>query len=344
MYLKKRNLLQDEAESTTSSSASTPAPATPATPAPEPKVESPAPEVVDPGETTSTTLEDDAGADSPVDWAAMSDTEDDGDGAEPQPAAPAAKPTAPAPTPAAAQPAPAAAPATEPKPGEAPQPPAAATPPKPAETPAKPAETPAAPQPQKTPEQLAAEQKVADEARQKEEERYFTSLTEYYKIPEDMIAKLPTEPENVLPYLAARVHQAVARDTIRILSEMVPQQITAVTNATRAEAESKKAFYDRWPGLAQHEDKVLKAGQLFRQLNPTATPQEAIERIGQTVHAALGIPLPAAPGGSPVAAAPQPAAPAFQPAGGGGGGRGAPPASDNTFENLAEEFLREDAG
>jgi hypothetical protein len=170
----------------------------------------------------------------------------------------------------------------------------------------------------------------------------------YYKLPEDMAEKLPTEPEVVLPFMAARLHQEVARGVERMINEALPHAIRNVMVAEQTEERSKKAFYDAWPQLKGYEKQVLEVGTMFRRLNQNAPPEEAIKRIGETVMTALGL-QPAAPGtaqpGAPAAPA-QPAVrqPVFTPAGGGGSGRGAPPADDNMFAQMAEELLEEDRG
>jgi hypothetical protein len=107
-------------------------------------------------------------------------------------------------------------------------------------------------------------------------------------------------------------------------------------------AAAQAEFYKAWPSLKGYDKQVLQVGALFRQLNPNATPQEAIERIGKVVHEALGIAIPApgaaAPASPAVPAAPaKPAAP-FRPAGGSGASP-APAPSGNEFEAMAEAML-----
>lgn len=295
----------------------------------------------------------DAGEESSVDWNAMDqldggDTDADG-GAGPAPTTPVVKaapkaPAAPvaAPTPAApvqppAQPPVAAAPAAlpaavQPPPAVAPiaQPPAAA--PAPAVLPAAPVA------PAETPEQKVAREQAERTATEKQEKEALDALVKEYNLPEDAVAKLSTEPEQVLPWLAAKVHQNVQTSVVnavtRLLSERLPAMIQQSQTLMTTEAKSRETFYGRWPQLKDHEATIIKAGKMFRELNPNASPQVALEAVGKLVCDSLGIPVTAV--GAPPAV---PAASAFRPAGAGSAPGGAPPASDNVFTSMAEELL-----
>ena len=163
-----------------------------------------------------------------------------------------------------------------------------------------------------------------------------------YGLPEDMAVKLQTEPEQVLPYLAARVHQNVVQQVVGRVTELLTTQLpTMIRNhqaISEAELTAKNTFYGRWPQLKVHEETVKKAGVMFRSLNPNADSQTALEAIGKLVCDSLGIPQ--GTGGAPAApAAPaSPAAPAFRPAGGSPGGGNAPQ-GDNVYTSLAEEMI-----
>lgn len=326
------SLLEQEVGSnpTTSPAANAPA-APPAAPA--------APSVDDAGEEVSS-----------VDWAKESEFVEEVDPGEsiedptppvaPTPPAPIPAPVAPAQPPAAAAPAPAPAPAAPAAP-VVPAAPAAAAPataPAPAPAPAAPpAPVPAAPA--ETAEQQAARQKAEREATEKAAKEQFDSLVSSYALPEDLATKLQTEPEKVLPWLAAKVHESVVNRVTELMHGQLPSMIKTMQGVERAEAEAKKAFYDRWPALAAHEETVKRAGMMFRQLNPSAPPDKAIEAIGKMVCESLGLPIAGVPGAQPPA--PPVASPApYRPTGGGGAPAGAPP-QDNLFTQLAEEMLQD---
>ena len=272
------------------------------------------------------------GEPSPVDWAGLSVEEDEESDAA-APGTPTTPPAQPAATPPASVSTPAAQPATPPAAQPAAQPQA------------KPVEQPPA-QPAKTQEQIEQEARAAAE-------KFEQDLVQYYALPADLAKKFETEPEAVLPQLAAKVHMAVVNEVTARMNVQLPQYIAHFGTQQRKEQEAHDAFYTRWPGLTDYKEQVLKTGAMFRQLNPNATAQEALENVGKMVYAALGMPVPdAAPqSGQPgQPASGQPAQPAptgaprvpFVPATPGGAGRQPGPAPGNVFENMAEEFIQED--
>lgn len=193
---------------------------------------------------------------------------------------------------------------------------------------------------QKTAAEVEAERVEFD----KQEATRFEGLVKSYALPEDMAVKLSTEPENVLPYLAARVHQSVAKAMAVAMEQMIPQFFHSYSQVTQAESTARNAFETRWPELKGMDKEVLEVGAMFRRLNPTASAQEAIEKIGAIVAQAKGLQVvgkPAAAGSTPAA---RPAV--FKPSGGGtSASSAASPASEqNEFSKLAEEFLTDDKG
>lgn len=269
-------------------------------------------------------------------WDFLAAPDDDGDdGVQTPPSTPAAE-EKPAATPAAA-PAPAtvATPATE-------------TPAAPAPAPA--AETPQATPPAKTAEELRAQ---ATEAARVQQEQ----LETWYQLPKEVLDQLETDEvaalPKLLPALAAKVHQAVLGAALTEVSRYIPQAIAQFNQVNQLETAAKNVFYERWPDLKEHESMVLQAGQIYRQMNPNATREQALEGVGAMVYAAMGKPaVGVTPAAAPASAAPAapspvrtPATAGFRPAGTGGGAAPlTPPKGGNEYENLAEEFLNEDRG
>lgn len=210
---------------------------------------------------------------------------------------------------------------------------------------------PKSPQPPKEetpppPKEETAEEKAARELRETQaREKRQKDLEEYYKLPDDLAARLATEPELVLPTLAAKVHQALELATQQMITQLVPQFLQQHTQLQAANEKAKSTFYDRWPSLKDYEPQVLQMGQMFRQLNPKATPEDSIERIGATVCAALGIQPDPKPGSGTPAPQQQQQRKAVgspRPAGAAGARAPAPPPTENVFTEMANEFLEED--
>lgn len=307
-----------EAGSTTSgSTASSPAPAAAPAPVAAPAASAPVASNVSAEESPD------------IDWEKESDLGDENEVQHPpkaaSAAAPAAAKAAPVATPAAAAPA-----VTAPAAAAPVAQPAAAPVAAPAAAPAKPAVAAA-----ETPEA-----KTAREAAEKvEDEKQFKGLMEYYKLPEDLVAKLQTEPENVLPHLAATLHRTIARGVVNLLQSQLPSYLHHHGEVTRANDEAKNEFYSANPHLKGYEQQVLQAGAMYRQLNPTADRVTSIKAIGKIVTDSLGL-TPGAPAAAPAAAAVAAAATAaagYQPAGA-GGSRGPAPAGDsNEFTQMSLE-------
>lgn len=254
------------------------------------------------------------------DFTDLLDDADEFEGEEPAaipageaPAAPAASPSAPA------------------APVPSPAPPQAAVP----AQPAAPATPPAAPvTPAITPEQIAEFRKKALE-----------ELEAHYKLPDDEAVALATEPEKVLPRLAARLQMQVMDEVARQLQRDLPLMLQTQQLGRETETKARGQFFGEWPGLAEHEAQVLEVGKMFRAANPQATPEMAIETVGRMTAMALGLdeavvrrkaesaPSPAT-AASPV---PQPRRPV-----GVGSAGGAPPptSSSNIFEQFADDVKR----
>jgi hypothetical protein len=197
-----------------------------------------------------------------------------------------------------------------------------------------------------TAEQRAAREKAESDAAAAAEQKLFGDLEAYYKLPEAEAAALQTEPEVALPKLAARLHLAVARGVQQMLATQLPSMVHGVQEVYRRNEAAKASFYGAWPMLneREHGAAVLQAAQLFRQLNPNATAEEAVQRIGKVVCESLGIAIPsaggAAPGGTAAPAQALGSKPApFVPAGGATGARVTAHTFDNEFEAMANEML-----
>lgn len=197
----------------------------------------------------------------------------------------------------------------------------------PGQPPVQPAQAPEAQAPQVDPQ-------VAETARKAAETAYMQQLEKMYSFDDDTAVRLQTEPEKVLPTLAARLHMDVMRTVMAQVQGILPQTIAQQTTHAKRVAEAENMFFSKWPDLKSHADKVLQIGAMYRQVNPKASAEDAIAQIGQMTYAALGMALPQ--GQSQQQQTDQvPAAAAFQPAVPGrvNGGQQTP----TIWESLADE-------
>lgn len=242
-------------------------------------------------------------------WGELSEVEEGGD--EPAPQVPGASPAsvetkvaAPASTPATTTPSPT-----------------------PAPTPAVEPAAPAAPPPSDA-ERAAAASELLEKRKQE--------LMAHYKLPDDAALRIVSEPESVLPELLARVHMQVEAQMLNAMHHVVPIIMENVSQARTVEQKYRTAFFTAYPELAEHESEALHVGMMFRQINKTATQEEAIKAIGETTMAALGLRRAAPAVGEVVT---PPSVP-FRPAQPGAAGS-APVQSTNVFTQMAEELLAE---
>lgn len=229
--------------------------------------------------------------------------------------------------------------------GDAPAEPAPAPAAAPAPTPAPAAETPpvtpAAPAPSATPVAPAQTPEEYQAWRTNREAELAGSL---YAINEADAQALLTEPETVLPRMAARMHMEVMESAMRAIQSVIPRMIEGYNQHERVNTQAKSLFTSINPDLGDpsYENAILELGQVYRKVNPTAPAEEAARAIGALVRSALGIAAPQAPGVTlPTAPAPVAQPAPFTPARGGGTGQ-VPRPSGNQFEALANEFLQDD--
>lgn len=170
--------------------------------------------------------------------------------------------------------------------------------------------------------------------------QHLSGLEKHYALDTDTAQALLTEPETVLPKLAAQVHFEVTENVLKAVHQMMPGLITQFTRNTEVETKAQNAFFEKNPDLkGVDQAKILQIGAMFRQVNPTADADTTIVTIGNMVRTALGLPAGGVPaqGAAPNAPA-QPVVQPFAPARGGGGGT-APraPAQANPWASLIED-------
>lgn len=186
------------------------------------------------------------------------------------------------------------------------------------ETPTAPAIPPA---PVATPEQL-----------KEYKEKFSAALESHYAFDEEQATALQVEPEKVLPKLAARLHMEVLDNVMQHVYSALPNVIQSYTEMSSREMKAQEEFYGAWPELKGHDQQVLQMGQMYRQMNPAATPQEAIQRIGEMTMAALGKKRAQAVAEQTPAAPP---APPYRPAA--PGRVGAPPPAKTKWESVFDD-------
>lgn len=186
-------------------------------------------------------------------------------------------------------------------------------------------------QPETQAPEVPAQPPATPEAIRAAEMQYMQQLQGLYQFDEQTALKLQTEPEKVLPALAAKLHLDVMKTVMGQVRGMLPQMLEVQTQSSALETKAKEQFFSAWPELKGYDKQVMEVGRMFRQINPSAPAEEAVKRIGEIAMATLGMQRAAQQ------QAPAPAAPnaAFRPAA--PGRTAAPQAPAGMWEDLLSD-------
>jgi hypothetical protein len=209
------------------------------------------------------------------------------------------------------------------------------------EVPVQPAQAPAQPeQVQQATAPAVAGTQLLENVRQeidKSRDVYVQALSQHYQMTEEEASAVLTEPEKVLPALAARVHLEVVQAVLGTMAQTMPGVITGVLAAQKQNTELVDKFFTQWPQLDRNKDyqTVVELAGMYRRMKPNAGFDEISRDVGATAMVRLGR-LPTAPAQAQVAQAP---IPAYRPASGVAPTQLQPPQQDgNPWAAIAEIF------
>ena len=162
-----------------------------------------------------------------------------------------------------------------------------------------------------------------------------------YTLSDEDANMLISEPEKVFPKLAAQLHANVLEAAVQGIVAQMGSVVENILQTRETQQKSTDTFFTRWPKLQDHSEQVQRVAAIYRQMNPQATPETAMEEIGLQAMMLLHIPLEE----TVVADVPVAQNPPMPPAGPGISTASSAPAAteSNAFTNLAEEFLQEDS-
>lgn len=161
-----------------------------------------------------------------------------------------------------------------------------------------------------------------------EQQRIQGELEKAYAFTEEEALAFQTEPELILPKLAANLHMRIAQDVLAGVQSVLPSLLQHVTTTSTAETAARELFYRTNQDLNNpaYEDAIIQCGKLFRSVNRDASPEQAAVLIGNMARQALGLAQLAAvnstDAAAPITAAqpqPVPKITPFTPARGGSG-------------------------
>lgn len=171
------------------------------------------------------------------------------------------------------------------------------------------------------------------------------ALTPAYEMSDEELSQFLTEPERVLPVLAARVHTSVVRNVLAQMEGLMNQLVPSIVERHKAQTETVNTFYTLNDDLkdAKFQAHIQAAAQQFRSVNPTADAKTIALKVGNMVRLMNGLPLRPEEAETQAANAAPPAAPPmrpFVPATAGATGA-APITPQNEFAQLAEQWMNE---
>lgn len=171
-------------------------------------------------------------------------------------------------------------------------------------------ETPPAQEPEQTPEQPAAEAPEVEEEEPGSAEARISEwrekVKERFAISEEDSNMLFTDPQKVLPNMAASVYEAVLNDTLGIVKQMIPNVLRETQEFETRTNSLKDQFYSVNEDLKGYDEAevanlIPQFAPIVLQNNPGISQEEVHRKVGMFVKTALGV--------KPVVAQPKPTAP-----------------------------------
>lgn len=168
-------------------------------------------------------------------------------------------------------------------------------------------------------------------------DKFYGELQNTYKLSPADAEAIQLNPEEVLPRILAGVHMNVQGQMMQQVQQMMNQVVPQIIAQKQQSEEVENGFYSKWPKLKQHQKEVNNFAGVWRQMNPQASFEDAVENVGKHVMIALGYGLDGTAQQEPVRSNLPP-----QPAGVSATVPPAPARQLNQFEAIAEELLEED--
>jgi hypothetical protein len=156
----------------------------------------------------------------------------------------------------------------------------------------------------------------------KQREDTIAELEKVYALSNDDATAMLTEPEKVIPKLAARLYVDAYEGVMQAVSKVLPSLVHQVQASSSAAEANQRAFFEKWPALQkpEYDETLRKIGVAWRTMNPKADPETAVQEIGALAMGLLKLTpseapaatptpkpyVPAAPGGSVPSGPPKP--------------------------------------
>lgn len=158
----------------------------------------------------------------------------------------------------------------------------------------------------------------------------------HYKITQEVMDELDTQPDIALPKLMAKVYLDAVTATMAQVNANFPRLVNEVLQRNKVGDEREQQFFEAWPDLKGEAPTVLRIAGAYRQMNPNATTDDFIREVGAQAMVTLRKPIPGMANGN--GAPPIIPAKAFKPAAATPPSTGAAPPPKNPYEVLNDSF------
>jgi len=111
----------------------------------------------------------------------------------------------------------------------------------------------------------------------------------HFNLTKEDADQLNVDPGVVIPKLMSRVYLDAVTAAVNVISQSLPDAMMRVVDTHNAYRNNENEFFSEWPGLQEHYAEVLRVGQVFRQLNPSASKADFVRSVGGQVAMALGL-------------------------------------------------------
>lgn len=161
----------------------------------------------------------------------------------------------------------------------------------------------------------------------------------HYTFTQEQMDELDVNPADFISKAMSRVYLDAVTASLTQIAAHLPRMVQSINDQSTHANKHEEAFYQKWPQLKVHHDKVLRMGAAYRQMNPEATVEDFINEVGAQTLVSLRIsPDSQANGNGQVQAQAAPAASkGFKPASSSASGGSVTP-QKNVFAELADQF------
>lgn len=150
--------------------------------------------------------------------------------------------------------------------------------------------------------------------------QFLPQLEQLYQLTPEQVEQIRTNPEQVLPKLAAQLHYEVQLAAHNSIASILPQMIQLHQQQTAAHTEYENRFYGQFPALKSavaadkaKEQTIIQSIRAFKHANPKASEEEVRNGAGLLAMMALKLPLEGLLGGGGTQQVAAPTAPAAAP-------------------------------